>query len=89
MSSSPNSDSPIEISDNEDLGARLLKGLVKQLLRMVESEEPISAAEGELVRKLCESNSVSLSSIRRGDFGATAQRAAESFPFETGTAGNA
>lgn len=74
-------------SDDTDLGPRLLRGLVTELLRRLETPETaaaMSASEGELIRKLCTDNSVTLSSIRRGDFGETAQRVAEEFPFPDG-----
>jgi hypothetical protein len=73
--------------DQEDYGKRLLKGLVLELVRRLEDPErakEISASEGELIRKLCADNSVTLSSIKRGDFGETAKRAAEEFPFPEG-----
>lgn len=75
--------------DTEDYGKRLLKGLVLELVRRLEDPEEkkkFSAAEGELVRKLCADGSVTLSSIRRGDFGEVAKRAAEEFPFPEGGA---
>jgi hypothetical protein len=75
------------MDDDEDYGKRLLKGLVKELVRRLEDPAQaakLSASEGELIRKLCADNSVSLASIRRGDFGDTARRAAEEFPFPEG-----
>lgn len=71
--------------ESDDLGVRLLKGLVNELLRRVEDVEvakSLSAAEIAQIRQLCADNSVSLASIRRGDFGDTAKRVAEEFPFQ-------
>jgi hypothetical protein len=71
----------------EDYGKRLLKGLVDELIRRLEDPaeaKALSAAEGELIRKLCSDSSVTLSSIKRGDFGKVAQRAAENYPFPEG-----
>lgn len=75
-------------NDNQDdLGVRLLKGLVNELLRRVESPDiakELTAAEINQIRQLCSDNSVSLASIRAGNFGETAQRVAEEFPFPEG-----
>lgn len=71
-----------------DYGRELLKGLVEELLRRLSNKEEakaMSAAEGELIRKLCSDGSVTLASIRAGEFGKTAQRVAEEFPFQEGT----
>lgn len=73
--------------DEQDFGRRLLKGLVTELVRRLEDPEEakkFSAAEGELVRKLCADGSVTLSSIRAGDFGEVAKRVAEEYPFPEG-----
>lgn len=70
-----------------DYGRELLKGLVEELLRRLQNPEEakaMSAAEGELIRKLCSDSSVTLSSIKRGDFGETAKRVAEEYPFPEG-----
>jgi hypothetical protein len=69
----------------QDFEVRLMKGLVKRLLQRIENPQvEVTVAEMELIRKLSESNSVSFSSIKRGDFGQTAQRIAEEFPFDEG-----
>ena len=67
-----------------DFETRLLQGLIKKLLATVEDPQyEIPVAEGVLIRQLCESNSVSFASIKRGDFGETAQKVAEEeFPFD-------
>lgn len=65
-----------------DFEVRLLKGLVKRLLQRIEDPKvEVSVAEMTLIRQLAESNSVSFSSIKRGDFGQLAKRTAEEFPF--------
>lgn len=65
-----------------DFANRLLKGLVKRLLQRIEDPEvEVSVAEMTLIRQLTESNSVSFSSIQRGDFGQLAKKTAEEFPF--------
>lgn len=72
-------------ASSEDWGHRLLKGLVAKLLAVLEDPKTkITPAEGELIRKLCADNSVSLQSVKRGDFGKVAQRVAEEFPFPAG-----
>lgn len=83
----------IDASDQEP-GLRLLRALVNELLRRLEvpdEAKAMSAAEMELVRKLCADNSVTLAQVRRGDFGEVAKRAAEEFPYPVGAqvAGNA
>ena len=73
------------MSQDDDLGRRLLRGLVEELLRRVEDKEvakSLTAAEIAQIRQLCADNSVSLASIRAGDFGETAKRVAEEFPFQ-------
>jgi hypothetical protein len=76
------------IDPGGDAGARLLRGLVNELLRRLDDPETakeMSASEMELIRKLCSDNTVTLASIRKGDFGATAQKVAEEeFPFPEG-----
>ena len=78
------------MSDNintNDPGASLLKGLVKELLRRLETPsvaQDMTAAELNLIRQLCADNSVSFASIKRGDFGEVARSVAEDFPFPEG-----
>ena len=65
-----------------DFEARLLRGLVKRLLQRIEDPAvEVSVAEMTLIRQLSESNSVTFSSIKRGDFGQVAKQAAEEFPY--------
>ncbi|WP_420381685.1 hypothetical protein [Novosphingobium sp.] len=71
----------------QDPGARLLKGLVLELLRRLEDPaiaSEMSASEMELIRKLCSDNTVTLASIRKGDFGKLAQSVEEEYPFPEG-----
>jgi hypothetical protein len=85
MSSNQQSTNPTMADD--ELGNRLLKGLVKELLRRIETEEvaaTMTAAEMTLIRQLCSDNSITLASIQRGDFGAIAQAVAEEYPFPDG-----
>lgn len=89
MSSSSTEGAPSTHTDpGLDPGARLLRGLVNELLRRLDDPEvaaAMSASEMELIRKLCSDNTVTLASIRKGDFGATAQKVAdEEFPFPEG-----
>lgn len=66
-----------------DHGRDLMEMLVKELKRRLTGDEAkaMSASELELVRKLLADNSVTLASIRRGDFGDMPKRVAEEFPF--------
>lgn len=76
-----------EASLGDNPGAALLKGMVLELLKRLRTPAiaaAMSASEMELIRKLCADNSVSLASIRKGDFGETAKRVAEDFPFPDG-----
>lgn len=68
-----------------DFDSRMLKLLVAEIMRRL--EDPAKAAlmgpaDFREIRMLCESNSVSFASIRKGDFGQVAQRVAEEFPFD-------
>lgn len=68
-----------------DLGRDLLALVTAELLwRMQHTPGDLKAADFEMIRKLLSDNSITLASIRRGDFGHVAQEAAESFPFEDG-----
>lgn len=76
----------IDASEMEP-GLRLLRGIVNEMLRRLETPSlaaEMSAAEMELGRRLCADSSVTLSQVRRGDFGEVARRAAEEFPFPEG-----
>jgi hypothetical protein len=93
MSSPPTSpkgaapDFVLKVEPQEDEGRRLYRAFIRELLRRVESPElasSLTAAELELIRKVASDNSITIASIRRGDFGDTAKRAAEEFPFPEG-----
>lgn len=65
-----------------DHGRDLMELFVAELKRrLTENAKDLSASELEVVRKLLGDNAVTLASIRRGDFGDTAKRVAEEFPF--------
>lgn len=76
-------------SASGDPGKLLMAGFIKFLLRKVnaanaeraEDRVDLTAAEGELVRKVLSDNSITFASVRRGDFGDFARKAAEEFPF--------
>lgn len=71
-----------------DFETQLIRGLTQELLRRVSDPAlsgSMTAAEMQLIRQLCQDNSISFGSLKRGDFGETAKRVAEEFPFdETG-----
>lgn len=65
-----------------DPGRTILKLVVEELIsRLKTAPWDFKAADFEFVRKLSADNSVTLAQVRRGEFGAVAQRAAEEFPF--------
>jgi hypothetical protein len=67
----------------QDFEVQLLRLLCARLLkRLLDPEIDIPVAEMQLIRQLCTDNSVSFASIRQGDFGKVAQKAAEEFPFD-------
>jgi hypothetical protein len=71
--------------EDTDDGRALMALLVRELRRRLSDEEArkaMTAAEMTVVLRLLSDNSVSLASVKRGDFGVTAQRAAEEFPFD-------
>lgn len=85
MSSTYSETDCINCADEQDPAIRMLRGLVKELLRRLENQEVaamMTAAEMELIRKLLSDNSVTLASIRHGDFGKIAQSVSEDFPFD-------
>lgn len=67
----------------QELGDVLLLSFVKELVRRV-SEEPAAlvAAEMNVIRQVLSDNSITIASVKRGDFGKVAQRVAENFPFD-------
>jgi hypothetical protein len=75
----------VPAEDDPDDGRALMKLLVKELRRRLsEAPQDFTAAEITATLRLLNDNSVSLQSIKRGDFGNTAQRVAEQFPFPSG-----
>lgn len=60
---------------------QLIDLFVGHLIRELQKEGEIPAATLEVIRKVCQDNAITISSVRRGDFGQVAQHAAESFPF--------
>lgn len=67
----------------ENPGRKLMGLLCDELIRrLTKNPEAMVASELEVVRKLLTDNSVTLANVRRGDFGAFAQRTAEELPFE-------
>lgn len=62
--------------------------LIKRLkAKLRDDERDLPASEMEVIRKLLADNSVTLASVRRGNFGETAQRIAEELPFEDDSPG--
>lgn len=68
----------------DDPGAALMTLLVKRALMGLKADE-VTPAFLEFCRKLAQDNAVTLSSVRRGDFGEVFKRAAEQFPFSDDT----
>lgn len=71
----------------QDFDTQLLKMVVVELLRRLsdpEERKALTASDFREIRMLCESNSVSFASIRKGDFGKVAAKVAEEFPFDAG-----
>jgi hypothetical protein len=73
----------------DDAGHRILALVVAEITKRLE-EHPgdFKAADFEFVRKLLADNSITLASIRRGDFGETAKAVAEQFPFPSSEEGD-
>ncbi len=68
-----------------DPGRAILHLLIREVLvRLKNQPGGMKAADFEMVRKLLNDNSVTLASIRAGNFGAIAQRAAEEFEYPVG-----
>lgn len=65
-----------------DYGRELIELLAKELVRrLTEGAGSMTASELEVVRKLLSDNTITLTSIRRGDFGELAQEVLEEYPF--------
>ena len=65
-----------------DIQRQLMEKLCLKLLDDLEDDDRRSHAVMECVRKLLSDNSVTIASVRKGDFGELAQKAAEQFPFD-------
>lgn len=79
------------MSDQQDPGAELMAGFVTFLKEKVRRAnlkrddadyEPMTAAESNVIRQLLSDNSVTLASVRKGNFGELARRVAEEFPVD-------
>ena len=69
--------------DDPDDGRAIMAMFTKELRRRLkEAPRDITAAEMTVILCLLADNSISLASIKQGDFGQTAQRVAENFPFD-------
>lgn len=74
----------------DDAGHKILALVVDEITkRLEESPGDFKAADFEFVRKLLSDNSITLASIKRGDFGTVAQQVAEEFPFPADGEGGA
>lgn len=69
----------------DEIMTLLVSNIRKLLLKKQEDKEMITASEITAVGKLLSDSSVTLASVKRGDFGAIAQQAAEQFPFDSET----
>lgn len=73
-------ESPVPLTG--DFGKDLMALFANELQRrLIENAKDMTSSELEVVRKLLGDNSVTLASIKRGDFGSIAKKAAEDFPF--------
>lgn len=61
---------------------QLIDLFVGHLISVLTKDGEIPAATLEVIRKVCQDNAITISSVRRGDFGAVAAAAAEDFPFD-------
>jgi len=69
----------------EDFEVQLLRYLVKNLLDTIKDPEraaEMPVAEKRLILDLLKENSIDFNAVKKGDFGETAKRAAEEFPFD-------
>lgn len=64
-----------------DLNRALAEKLAYYLLKDMKDDSRRTSSLLECVRKLLSDNSVTLASVRRGQFGALVQEVAEEFPF--------
>jgi hypothetical protein len=71
--------------DDPDDGRAIMALFTKELRRRLstkETREAMTAAEMTVILRLLSDNSISLATIRQGDFGGTVSRVAEQFPFD-------
>ena len=70
-------------AEADDPGGKILSLFIQHLTERLENrmEEPITAAEGNVILTLLRDNSITLSSVRAGNFGTFAQKVADDFPF--------
>lgn len=79
---------PFVQEEGEDDGHFIMRLFVKELKRRLSTPEvaqEMTAAEMTVILRLLSDNSISMGAIRKGDFGETAQRVAEEFPFPSGS----
>lgn len=68
--------------EQEDPGQVILSLFLKEVKRrLTEEAKDMKAADLEFVRKLLQDNSLTIASVRRGDFGDMARTVLEEFPF--------
>lgn len=60
---------------------QLIDLFIGHLITALTAGGEVPAATLEVIRKVCQDNAITISSVRRGDFGPVAQTAAENFPF--------
>lgn len=72
---------PADTPADEIMGL-LCQNVIKLLNKRMEADETIAASEITAIGKLLSDSSVTLASVKRGDFGEMAQQVAEQFPFE-------
>lgn len=71
-----------EMPNGGNPGEQILQLFVKEITRrLVETPGELKAADFEMIRKLLSDNSITLASIKRGEFGDLAAAVAEDFPF--------
>lgn len=64
---------------------QLIDNFVGYLIRVMMAAQvdgEVPSATLEVIRKVCQDNAITISSVRRGEFGSLAKQAAEDFPFD-------
>ena len=74
------------MTEPADQGQRLGQRFYAELERRLSAENApdLTAAELELIRKVLDSNSITLGQVKSGKFGEVAKSVAEEFPFMDG-----